>query len=227
MREVVLDTETTGLNPKSGDKVVEIACIELINHIPTGKCYQTYINPMRDMPEGAFKVHGLTEQFLSDKPTFGSVVEGFLSFIEDSILLIHNAKFDINFLNYELTLIGLDKLKFNRVTDTLQLAREKHPGSPNNLDALCRRYSIDNNKRDYHDARLDCELLAEVYMELIGGRQHGLLLDKEIEEKIQKTNVIKNTRAKKLTERLGSMDIKAHKSYIKSMHHKPLWDNFD
>jgi DNA polymerase III subunit epsilon len=227
MREIVLDTETTGLNPKNGDKVVEIACIELINHIPTGRGYQTYINPMRDMPEGAFKVHGLTEEFLSDKPIFGEVVEGFLSFIEDSILLIHNAKFDINFLNHELTLIGLKKLKFERVIDTLQLAREKHPGSPNNLDALCRRYNVDNNKRDYHDARLDCELLAEVYMELIGGRQHGLLLDKGTEEKIQTTNVTRNKRIKELPTRLSSVDIEKHKLYIKLMHDKPLWNIYD
>ncbi|MDB4832060.1 DNA polymerase III subunit epsilon [Hyphomicrobiales bacterium] len=227
MREIVLDTETTGLDPKNGDKVVEIACVELINHIPTGKCYQTYINPKRDMPEGAFKVHGLTEQFLSDKPIFGDIVEDFLFFIEDSILLIHNAKFDMNFLNHELTLIGLEKLKFNRVIDTLQLAREKHPGSPNSLDALCRRYSVDNNKRDYHDARLDCELLAEVYMELIGGRQHGLLLDKETEEGIQKIDIIKNKREKELPERLSSKDLQEHKLYIKSMHNKPLWDIYN
>jgi DNA polymerase-3 subunit epsilon len=174
MREIVLDTETTGMDPATGDKLVEIGCVELINHIPTGKTYHVYINPERDVPAGAVAVHGLTAAFLKDKPTFGEIVGDFIDFIADGHLIIHNAEFDIKFLNAELKTFGFPSLDFKRVTDTVAMARKKFPGSPANLDALCRRFNIDNSNRTLHGALLDAQLLAEVYLELLGGRQQGL-----------------------------------------------------
>ncbi len=174
-REIVLDTETTGLNANGGDRIVEIGCVELFNHIPTGRNFHTYVNPQRDMPEGAYKVHGLSEQFLSDKPVFGEVKDKFLEFIEDTTLIIHNAPFDMGFLNSELSNVQTSEIK-NHVIDTVQLARKKHPGARVGLDALCKHYGIDNSKRTVHGALLDSEILAEVYLELIGGRQVGLAL---------------------------------------------------
>lgn len=175
LREIVLDTETTGMDPADGDKLVEIGCLELINHLPTGKTFHVYINPERDVPAGAVAVHGLTEAFLKDKPTFGEVVGDFMDFIgSDSKLVIHNASFDMKFLNAELKTFGFPSIDWKRIVDTLTMARQKFPGSPANLDALCRRFGIDNSNRTLHGALLDSELLAEVYMELLGGRQHGL-----------------------------------------------------
>jgi len=174
-REIVLDTETTGLNANGGDRIVEIGCVELFNHIPTGQNFHTYVNPQRDMPDGAFKVHGLSEEFLSDKPVFSDIKDRFLDFIGDTILIIHNAPFDIGFLNSELSNVQTAQLK-NDVIDTVQLARKKHPGARVGLDALCKHYGIDNSKRAVHGALLDSEILAEVYLELIGGRQVGLAL---------------------------------------------------
>jgi DNA polymerase-3 subunit epsilon len=175
MREIVLDTETTGMDPVDGDRLVEIGCLELVNHLPTGRTYHQYINPERDMPAEAVAVHGLTSAFLSDKPTFGEIVGDFLDFIgDDSTLVIHNAAFDMKFLNAELKQFGFPSIEWKRVIDTLDMARRKFPGSPANLDALCRRFNIDNSNRTLHGALLDSELLAEVYMELMGGRQHGL-----------------------------------------------------
>lgn len=175
MREIVLDTETTGMDPVDGDRLVEIGCLELVNHLPTGRTYHQYINPERDVPAEAVAVHGLTSAFLSDKPTFGEIVGDFLDFIgDDSTLVIHNAAFDMKFLNAELKQFGFPSIEWKRVIDTLDMARRKFPGSPANLDALCRRFNIDNSNRTLHGALLDSELLAEVYMELMGGRQHGL-----------------------------------------------------
>ena len=174
MREVILDTETTGLDPASGHRVVEIACLELINHLPSGRRYQTYLNPDRDMPDDAFRIHGLTARFLADKPRFADVVEEFLAFIDGAPLVIHNAEFDLGFLNAELKLAGRPALAAGGAVDTVLLARRKFPGSPASLDALCRRFNIDNSARELHGALLDAELLAEVYLELIGGRQAGL-----------------------------------------------------
>jgi DNA polymerase III subunit epsilon len=174
MREVILDTETTGLDPSSGHRVVEIACLELINHLPSGRRFQTYLNPDRDMPDDAFRIHGLTARFLADKPRFADVVEEFLAFIDGAPLVIHNAEFDIGFLNAELKLAGRAPLPAGGAVDTVLLARRKFPGSPASLDALCKRFNVDNSARQVHGALLDAELLASVYLELIGGRQAGL-----------------------------------------------------
>ena len=179
MREIVLDTETTGLKANGGDRLVEIGCVELVNHVATGEHYQVYINPERDMPDEAFRVHGLSEEFLADKPIFAKVIDGFLEFIEDSTLIIHNAEFDIGFLNAELSNIGKPILPMERTIDTVRIARQKFPGARVNLDALCSRFQIDNTNRTLHGALLDAQLLSEVYLELVGGRQPGLELAAE------------------------------------------------
>jgi len=171
MREIVLDTETTGLNPANGDRIVEIGCIELINHVPSGNNFHQYINPERPMPEEAFNVHGLSEEFLADHPVMADVMDAFVAFIGDEPLVIHNAEFDMRFINAELGLLNQPPLKMDRAIDTVRLAREKFPGAPASLDALCKRFNIDNSSRTLHGALLDAELLAEVYLELIGGRQ--------------------------------------------------------
>lgn len=173
MREIVVDTETTGLTPETGHRVVEIGCLELVNHVPTGSVFHQYLNPERDVPEEVVRIHGLTDEFLAGKPLFGSVADVFLKFVDESRLVIHNADFDLGFLNAELARAGRDALR-NDVIDTVALARKKHPGAPANLDALCRRFGIDNSERIRHGALLDAELLAEVYLELVGGRQPGL-----------------------------------------------------
>jgi DNA polymerase-3 subunit epsilon len=176
MREIVLDTETTGFDPLSGHRMVEIGCVELENHLPTGEVFHRYLNPERDMPDEAFKVHGLSQQFLSDKPVFAEVVADFLKFIGDSVLVIHNAEFDMRFINAELARLGFQTLPMSRSIDTVAMARKRFPGAQANLDALCRRFEIDNTHRTHHGALLDAELLAEVYLQLIGGRQPGLEL---------------------------------------------------
>ncbi len=174
MREIVLDTETTGLSPKSGDKVIEIGCVEIVNQVATGETYHQYINPERDMPEEAFSIHGLSEEFLSNKPVFADIADEFLKFIGDARLVIHNVEFDMNFLNWELTALGREPLAIDRATDTVRLSRQKFPGAPASLDALCKRFQIDNSNRRLHGALLDARLLADVYIELIGGRQRDL-----------------------------------------------------
>ena len=179
MREIVLDTETTGFDPVSGDRIVEIGCLELLNHIPTGKNFHRYLNPERDMPEAAFRVHGLSTEFLSDKPKFASLADDLLAFLEDSPLIIHNAEFDMKFVNYELEKAGKRAIPFQRAIDTVAMARKKFPGSPASLDALCKRFNIDNSNRTLHGALLDAQLLADVYLELLGGRQTGLTLGQE------------------------------------------------
>lgn len=173
-REIVLDTETTGLDPDEGHRLVEIGCIELVNHLPTGNTFHTYLNPMRDVPPDAARVHGLTTEFLKNHPLFTEKVGEFIEFIADATLIIHNAEFDMKFINAELKSSGFKPLLMTRVIDTLPMARQKFPGQPANLDALCRRFKIDNSERKFHGALLDSELLSEVYLELIGGRQHGL-----------------------------------------------------
>ena len=177
MREIALDTETTGLNPKSGHRVVEIGCVEMLNHVATGEVYHVYLNPERDMPEEAFSVHGLSEEFLRGHSKFAEVVDGFLEFIGDDTLVIHNAQFDMGFLNAELERAGHPALQMDRAVDTVRMARQKFPGAQASLDALCRRFSIDNSNRELHGALLDARLLADVYLELKGGRQTGLGLD--------------------------------------------------
>jgi len=173
MREIVIDTETTGLDPRSGDRIVEIAAVELVNHLPTGKVFHYYLNPEREMSEDAFAIHGLGTEFLADKPRFAEIAESFVQFIDGARLVIHNAEFDLAFLNAELGRVSQAALGRDRAVDTLALARQKFPGAPASLDALCRRFAIDNSARAKHGARLDAELLSEVYLELIGGRQAG------------------------------------------------------
>ncbi len=176
MREIIFDTETTGLDPKSGDRMVEIGCIEMINRVPTGNTYHAYFNPQRSMPAEAEAIHGLSDTFLADKPLFGACAQDFLDFIADSPMIAHNASFDFGFLNTELTLCGLPEVDRARMVDTVALARVRHPGAKLSLDALCSRYGIDRSHRTRHGALLDAELLAQVYVELRGGRQIGLEL---------------------------------------------------
>ncbi len=191
MREIVFDTETTGMDPAEGDKLVEIGCVELINHIPTGRTYHQYINPEREVPAEAVAVHGLTLEKLKDEPTFGEIVADFLDFIgTDSKLIAHNAPFDVKFMNAEMKTYGFPALDPKRIIDSLTIARRKFPGSPASLDALCRRFNIDNSNRTLHGALLDSEILAEVYLELLGGRQRGLGIDPEAQS--QKTVGDKN-----------------------------------
>jgi DNA polymerase-3 subunit epsilon len=186
MREIVLDTETTGLRQNDGDRIVEIGCVELVNHVATGNNYHQYINPQRNMPEEAFSVHGLSEDFLSSYPVMAEVVDAFLAFIGDSApLIIHNAEFDMRFINAELNVLGKPLLLMSRSIDTVSLARKKFPGSPVNLNALCRRFSIDNAAREQHGALLDAKLLAEVYLELIGGRQSDFKLASDVSDSKQ------------------------------------------
>ncbi len=173
MREIVLDTETTGLEPDAGHRIVEIACIELLNHLPTGKVFHRHVNPERMMPAEALLVHGLDDAFLARHPVFGAIADELLEFLGAGPLVIHNAEFDVRFLNAELKRLGRPALACG-VTDTLALARRRYPGAPASLDALCRRFAIDLSAREKHSAQLDCELLATVYLELIGGRQPGL-----------------------------------------------------
>lgn len=175
MREIVLDTETTGLDPETGDRVVEIGCLELINHVPTGRTLHHYFNPERDMPEEAFRVHGLSAEFLSRYPVFGALVDEVLDFLGDATLVIHNASFDMKFLNKELQLLGRPPIPMARALDTVAMARRKYPGAQVSLDALCRRFEIDNSNRELHGALIDADLLASVYLELIGGRQPDLM----------------------------------------------------
>lgn len=179
MREIVLDTETTGLDPASGHRIVEIGCLELRNRVPTGETYWQYVNPERDMPTEAFEVHGLSEAFLSDKPVFADIAGALLEFIGDAPLVIHNASFDMKFLNAELKACGRAPIPMDRAVDTVAIARAKFPGAPASLDALCKRFGVDNARRDLHGALLDSELLAAVYLELMGGRQAGLELAAE------------------------------------------------
>ena len=176
MREIVLDVETTGLDPGVGHRVVEIGCVELVNHIPSGRCFHAYVNPERAMPEDALEVHGLDDAFLADKPVFAAIVEDCLAFLGDAMLVIHNAQFDLGFLNAEFDRLDRPRLTEDRAIDTVQLARRRFPGAPVSLDALCKRFGVDNTARTRHGALLDAELLAEIYVELIGGRQPSLWL---------------------------------------------------
>jgi len=185
MREIALDTETTGFDPSQGHRIVEIGCVELLNHVPTGRTYQVYINPERSMPTEAFEVHGLSDEFLSDKPVFSEIAEPFLAFLADSRLVIHNASFDMGFINAELKGVQKPSVDPDRAIDTVIMARKKFPGSPANLDALCRRFQIDISDRTLHGALKDARLLADVYLELLGGRQPGLkLASKEAQKAI-------------------------------------------
>ena len=229
MREIILDTETTGLDPRKGDRLIEIGCIELYNRIPTGREYHCFINPERDVPAEAQAVHGLSTSFLKDKPLFGAVAQAFLDFIADDTLVIHNAQFDVGFLNVELEALGKPALAFERVVDTLALARRKHPAGPNNLDALCKRYGIDNSKRTKHGALIDCLLLAEVYVELLGERQAALGLQTHSANAAADAAGVRGLRrpAQKrpmpLEPRIGAEFIAAHRAYIEQLGTKAVW----
>ena len=226
MREIVLDTETTGLSPNKGDRVVEIGCVELINHVPTENTFQVYLNPERDMDEGAQRVHGLTNEFLLDKPKFSEIAEEFISYIGESKIIAHNASFDINFLNSELARVDRSKIQDERVVDTLKMAREKYPGARNSLDALCKRFLVDNSNRKLHGALLDSELLAEVYLELIGGKEPDLALaveKKATNQSNEEVNGFIAKRDKALKLRLTEEEQIKHKNFIETLKVKPLW----
>lgn len=227
-REVVLDTETTGLSAATGDRLVEIGCVELINHVPTGRHFHRYINPERDMPEDALRVHGLTEAFLSDKPLFAAVAEDFLAFIDDATLVIHNAPFDMGFLNAEFERAGFGSLR-NAVIDTVALARQVNPGARASLDALCKHYGIDNSRRTLHGALLDSEILADVYLELIGGRQVGLALVAETRiagETGMAARAPARQRPTPLPARLTAEDIADHAQMVASLGADAVWNRY-
>jgi len=228
MREIVLDTETTGLDPLRGDRLVEIGCVEIYNRMPTGQTYHCYINPERDMPAEAFAVHGLSAEFLASKPLFTDVVDAFLEFIGDAPLVIHNASFDISFINAELDRIKRPAIPRDRLVDTLLLARRKHPGVSNRLDDLCSRYAIDNSRRTKHGALLDSELLAEVYIDLIGARQSQLILASETRS--PRTNGIGETprrqREVPLAPRISDADRELHRAFVATLGDKPIWNEF-
>ncbi|WP_010141510.1 DNA polymerase III subunit epsilon [Oceanicola sp. S124] len=226
MREIVLDTETTGFEPEQGDRLVEIGGVELFNHVPTGESYHVYINPEREVPEEAFKVHGLNYEFLRDKPVFKQVAQQFLDFVGDAKLVIHNAAFDMKFLNAELGWLNLPQLPWEQAIDTLAIARKKFPGSPASLDALCRRFGIDNSARTLHGALLDSEILAEVYLELIGGRQPGLVLsagrrggDVAQEDETWRPR----PRQTPLPSRITEDERAAHQAFVDKMGDSALW----
>ncbi len=230
LREVVLDTETTGFKVKNGDRIVEIGCIELINHIPSGKNFHTYLNPERDMPIEAFNVHGLSDEFLADKALFKNIARDFLDFIGDAPLIIHNAPFDLGFLNFELQQINIKPIE-NEIIDTVLLARKVHPGARVSLDALCKHYNIDNSQRALHGALLDSQILAEVYLELIGGRQVALSLSNSVSQEMQSSailneeNKISQTlkRQNPLKPRINEKEQQEHKGLIEKIGERALW----
>lgn len=239
MREIVMDTETTGFEPDSGDRIVEIGCLELLNHMPTGKTFHVYINPERSMPSEAFGVHGIGPDLLEppqepkpgavtlrDKPVFKEVGQKFLDFIGDAKLVIHNATFDMKFLNAELGWIGLPQIPNDRAIDTLAIARKRFPGSPASLDALCRRFGIDNSSRTLHGALLDSEILADVYLELIGGRQPDLVLAAQPTKSVAgsaSTDWRPMPRANKLPPRITDEEAAAHAAFVDKLGDGALW----
>jgi DNA polymerase III subunit epsilon len=231
LREIVLDTETTGLDPKNGDRLIEIGCVELFNRLPTGKDYHVFINPERDVPIEAQNVHGISTEFLKDKPLFAAVAGGFVDFIGGDTLVIHNANFDIGFLNAELTRVKRQPISMVRVVDTLAMARRKHPAGPNTLDALCKRYGIDNTKRVKHGALMDSLLLAEVYMELLGERQAalGLSSGKAPASGVNgRANAVVKAmpRPVPLPSRLTEAELAAHAAFIAQLGEKAIWGRF-
>jgi len=227
MREIVLDTETTGLDPGKGDRLVEIGAVEIVNQIATGAVFHTLINPEREVPEEAFRVHGHSTASLADQPVFAVVVDDFLAFIGEDRLVIHNAEFDLRFLNAELATLGRPSIPADRVTDTLLLARRKHPGAPNNLDALCDRYRIDRSKRVRHGALLDAEILVEVYGELTGGRQHSLSFAAvEAARGEGPVATAKRARPAPLPERASQAELDGHDALIESLGQAAIWRRY-
>ena len=228
MREIVLDTETTGLDALRGDRLVEVGCVEIFNRMPTGQTFHRHINPQRSVNPEAVAVHGLTDEFLADKPLFAEIVEEFLEFIGDAPLVIHNASFDVGFINAELDRLKMPPIPRERLIDTLLLARRKHPGVSNRLDDLCSRYSIDNSRRTKHGALLDAELLAEVYVDLIGARQSSLILASDTSE-IRVTGTIDLPRRQRplpLAPRLTDAEREAHRAFVATLGDKPIWNDF-
>jgi DNA polymerase-3 subunit epsilon len=228
MREICLDTETTGLDPKDGHRIIEIACVELVNRVKTGNHFHAYINPRREVPQEAFRIHGISTEFLQDKPIFNHVVDGFLKFIGDDKLVIHNASFDLKFLNYELKILGLETIK-NEVADSLLIARNKFPGSPASLDALCKRFNIDLSKRTKHGALLDTELLCDVYVELMGGLQAGFgfeNLQNQINKEEAKEVVISTQKevVKSRNFSPSNEELELHKKFILENFKENLWN---
>lgn len=221
MREISLDTETTGLDPKSGHRMVEIGCVEMHGRIRTGKHFHVYLNPERDVPADAERIHGLSNKFLADKPKFAEVAQQFLDFIGDSQLVIHNADFDLNFLNYQLAALGYPMIERSRATDTVKIARAKFPGSPANLDALCRRFNVDSSARTFHGALLDAELLCDVYLELLGGRQAQMALaaENDASEDLSAAKEIRAARAFPV----AAEELAAHEAFIAKKVKEALW----
>ena len=235
MREIVLDTETTGISLRDGHRIIEIGALELIHHLPTGRKLHLYINPERDIDAGAFAVHGITTEFLSDKPVFADIVDEFLNFISTDVLVIHNASFDMGFINAELTRLDYTNLSISQSIDTLLLARKKFPGAQANLDALCRRFKIDNTHRDLHGALLDADLLASVYIELLGGTQPGLSLDTDIDQDSE-TNAFSKGEDQGIKVQINSKthrpirvhaptagELEAHKIFLEGLEN-PIWN---
>jgi DNA polymerase-3 subunit epsilon len=227
LREIVLDTETTGTDPV-GDRIVEIGCVELLNHIPTGRTYHVYVNPQRPMSQGAFAVHGLSDAFLADKPVFAAIAPDFMEFVRDARLVIHNAAFDVGFLNAELGRCGHPAFDLHKAACTLSLARRKHPSAPNNLDALCSRYGIDNSRRTKHGALLDAEILAEVYIELIGGKQAdlGLAIARDTSRRGDAAILVPMQARQGPPPRLTDADREAHLAFVTSLGVNALWREY-
>ena len=227
MREIVLDTETTGLDPKSGDRIVEIGAIELFNHMPTGKTFHEYLNPEKKMPQEAFAVHGLSDDFLKGKPLFRQIMENLTTFIGESKMIIHNAAFDMKFLNAELLKAGGRLYPLDQAIDTLMIARKKFPGAQNSLDALCRRFSIDNSVREKHGALLDSELLSDVYLELIGGRQPDLILEPQPRDfnlsRIDKERGLQRKRDTQLNTLITKEEELAHNEFVETLGDYSIW----
>lgn len=235
MREIVFDTETTGLDPAQGDRIVEIGCLELINRLPSGETFHCFINPERDMPKEAEAVHGHSSAFLADKPVFADIADAFLRFVGDAPLIAHNAAFDMKFINAELRACGRADLAAHPVIDTLALARKKFPGAPASLDALCRRFGVDNSNRDLHGALIDSELLAGVYLELSGGRQPGLVFEAKQSATAQKVDTPQNAtsravprrpqkrRDSDLPVRLSDDERAAHHAFLQNLPQRALW----
>ena len=227
MRKIVLDTETTGLRPSEGHRVIEIAAIEIIDYLPTGKTYQQYINPQRDVPETSFKVHGLSYEFLKDKPLFEQIVNEFLEFVGKDPIVAHNIDFDIGFLNYELKACGQDILK-NEKIDTVSIAREKFPGQSVSLDALCKRFAIDNTQREKHSATIDTELLARVYIELMDARELSLDLNNvKVIGKVSSSFNTEKIKNRNLASRLTDHEKKLHDSFIKTLGEHSIWNKIN
>jgi len=225
LREIILDTETTGLDPFEGHRIVEIGCVELVNTIPTGRTWHCYLNPERDMPYQAYEVHGLSTEFLRDKPRFAERADEMLAFIEGAMLVMHNAAFDFAFLNAELERVARPLLRWDRVVDTLALARRRHPGSPASLDALCRRYGIDLSEREQHGALLDCRLLAGVYVELVGGHQARLEFATNGAQAalLQANGQQVRPRPAPLAPRISADERAAHRAFISTLGAEALW----